>query len=350
MYYKKLLAVVLAATMVLGSSAMVFAKDMEDGQTGSGSTEFVAKGDVFDVVFPTIADDSTMFDYVVDPNGLIAATGGDKYAGKKIEKDKTVYFLRTEEKPLGNALSENNVPLDYTDTSDEIKVINKSTDDVTLEVKAELTAVEGIEMASSTAFGTAGPELYLAIVGTDGTTPDTPLALDAESVSTNKVIPKDPAAYEITWNETAKQYEKALTAAAKADGYAGFKSYSFQLTGACNNHADWAALKDKAPQVDLVWSVKDTITGDDANVYAMTNGANGNIIYDFTEKPAGSITAVKINGTDRMGVVRAGNITYNSTTGRFIVQGVAATNTGLANGGTVEVTIGSQTFTLRYTK
>lgn len=263
-HYKKVLAVSLAASMVLGSSVMAFAADQEASASGSGDLEYIAKSDVFDVVFPTVAENATTFDYILDPSGLIEDTDGEKYVGKAFDDDKTVYFLRSAKVDGTVNGTPGTANVDYTDKSDEITVVNKSTQDINLVVNAKVETVDGITMKSdATSFGTTDPELYLAVSGkgSDDATANA-TALTTSGVEIKPTIAADAAAYEVKWNSAENQYEKQLTDAAKAADYAGFKSYTFQLTGACNNVAGWTALKDKAPKVDLVWSVKDfTVTG-----------------------------------------------------------------------------------------
>ena len=260
--YKRLLAVGLAAAMLMGSSAVAFAADQEGSSSGEGETQFISKSDVFDVVLPTVAEDATIFDYLLDPEGLIADTKGDRYTGKVFDDDKTVYFLRSSQ--ADGTVEGADGKVDYTDKSDEIKVVNKSTEAVDLKVSAKVTEVPSeITMAASNTFSGTDAELYLALLGTDGTTP-TEKAISADGVELAVNIPADAAAYEVKWNATAGAYEKQLTDAAKEADYAGFKSYSFQLTGECNTTegTDWSGLTDKAPKVDLTWSVKDfTVTG-----------------------------------------------------------------------------------------
>lgn len=260
--YKRLLAVGLAAAMLMGSSAVAFAADQEGSSSGEGETQFISKSDVFDVVLPTVAEDATTFDYLLDPEGLIAETEGDRYTGKVFDDDKTVYFLRSSQ--VDGTVKGADGKVDYTDKSDEIKVVNKSTEAVDLKVSAKVTEVPSeITMAASNTFSGTDAELYLALLGTDGTTP-TEKAISADGVELAVNIPADAAAYEVKWNAAAGAYEKQLTDAAKEADYTGFKSYSFQLTGVCNTTegTNWSGLTDKAPKVDLTWSVKDfTVTG-----------------------------------------------------------------------------------------
>ncbi len=95
---KKLLAGILTATMVMGSSMAVFAAapytpagdygDVSEasGATGSGegtgSVDVVDKTDVFCVNLPT--DAGSIFSYVLDPKGVIKSTDADKY-GEEVD-------------------------------------------------------------------------------------------------------------------------------------------------------------------------------------------------------------------------------------------------------------------------
>ncbi len=300
--YKRILAVSLAATMLMGSSAVVFAADQEASSSGEGETQFVSESDVFDVIFPTVAENETTFDYLLDPDGLIAETKGDRYTGKVFDDGKTVYFLRSAKVDGtvdGMAGTKN---CDYTDKSDEIKVVNKSTEAVDLKVSAKVTDVPSeIKMATAKTFAGTDTELYLGLVGTDGTTP-TEKAISAAGVELTASIAADAAAYETKWDASANggkgAYVKSLTTAAQAADYAGFKSYSFQLTGVCNTAegTDWSGLTDKAPKVDLTWSVKDfTVTGPQFSV-----DSNGVIsITNLTEEQNyGSIMITTGNGEE----------------------------------------------------
>ena len=298
--YKRILAVSLAATMLMGSSAVVFAADQEASSSGEGETQFVSESDVFDVIFPTVGENETTFDYLLDPDGLIAETKGDRYTGKAFDDDKTVYFLRS--KQVDGTVDGSAGKCDYTDKSDEIKVVNKSTEAVDLKVSAKVTDVPSeIKMAAAKTFAGTDTELYLGLMGTDGTTP-TEKAISAAGVELTASIAADAAAYETKWDASANggkgAYVKSLTTAAQAADYAGFKSYSFQLTGVCNTAegTDWSGLTDKAPKVDLTWSVKDfTVTGPQLSI-----DANGLITITglTSEQNYGSI---EIAGADGVG-------------------------------------------------
>lgn len=94
---KKLMAVALTATMVVGSSVTALAGDPAptdaNGATGSGETFEHVNKDVISVTFPTTAEVTDVFDYYVDPERLIndagtLADGSTEVTGN----DKGVYF------------------------------------------------------------------------------------------------------------------------------------------------------------------------------------------------------------------------------------------------------------------
>ena len=126
---KKILAAALAATMVFGSSISVFAEDpVTSGSTdGAGLSEGHLEKKVVNVVLPTIASGDTPFSYTMDPERLIRATDGAKYAdGTTFPAEATdtgVYFLTA-----ANT---------YANESSALTVTNKSSCDITLSVKVK---------------------------------------------------------------------------------------------------------------------------------------------------------------------------------------------------------------------
>ena len=247
---KQIVAMALSMSMAAGSSMMAFAADLNGADEGTGEVQYVEKSDVFNVVLPT--DAGSTFDYLLDPEGLNKKTNGDRYNGKAFEDDKTVYFLHSDNTKYGNK--------DYTDTSDNITVTNKSTGAVALTVTAKIAAADGVKMAADATMADDA-NLYMALVGNDGSA-DTTKALTTEGVELSASIAADEDAYEVKWvagtGDEPGKYEKQFTDAAKESDYTGFKSYTFKLTGACKaNDAALTALKENPPKVDLTWSVKD---------------------------------------------------------------------------------------------
>lgn len=144
----------------------------------------------------------------------------------------------------------------------------------------------------------------------------------------------------------------------------------FTFVGAMNPNVDWTKAKVSAIAITPVYEVEDadgtetTLTGDGApyNVIGAAAAstlalelvsATGNLRYTFPEsgRPTGSLTAVTINGTSRAGAISAGNILYNASNGNFIITKTAVDNTdiGIVEGRTTVVaTIGETQYTFTY--
>lgn len=262
MNYKRILAVGLAASMVMGSSVVAFAA--EGTGTGSGSLDVVEKSDVFQVELPT--DSGTTFNYILDPTGVIKETNAAKYEGATFAENATVFFA--------NAATTEGGATSYSATSDAIKAVNKSTMDVQIKVKASVAAASGITMSSTDTFDSADTTagLYLALKDNDTNNADT--AITTSGVELTSTIAALDDAYETKYVDG--KYVKQL----KADA-TGFEEYSFQLTGTCNPNGKWTGLTETPPEVNVVWSIADpTVTG--PQITLSTNGKINITNFDGT--------------------------------------------------------------------
>ncbi len=201
--------------------------------------------DVFKVILPTIPEDDTTFDYILDPQGLIELTDAKKYGGTDevaFEHDKTLYFKTSR--------TEDGRPV-YDNVSNALTVTNMSSREVKITVKATIANSESITMSENSTFDAddTSTSIYLAL--TDGTN-TIPITSDAAVL--NAVINAPEDAYETVWDGEKNVYE--LTDTAKKEDYDGFQKYSFWLTGACNANADWSNVEDQIPEVFVVWEVK----------------------------------------------------------------------------------------------
>lgn len=201
--------------------------------------------DVFKVILPTIPEDDTTFDYILDPQGLIELTDAKKYGGTDevaFEHDKTLYFKTSR--------TEDGRPV-YDNVSNALTVTNMSSREVKITVKATIANSESITMSENSTFDAddTSTSIYLAL--TDGTN-TIPITSDAAVL--NAVINAPEDAYETVWDGEKNVYE--LTDTAKKEDYDGFQKYSFWLTGACNANADWSNVEGQIPEVFVVWEVK----------------------------------------------------------------------------------------------
>lgn len=294
--YKKVLAGALATTMVMGSTSVVFAGGSEGSGTGEGELEGVLNSNVYDVVLPTVTD--TTFDFILDPEGLIKATAGERYGDtEQFEDGASLFFKNSAADDDGNT---------YTKSSDVLTVINKSSTDVTLNVTATVTNLDttAVPLVSATtdfaADDKAVPEIYLALTDTETSPNVVPiLTTGAGDTAVNqakiadKTITGANTEYTVKWNEETGKYEKALKPEPKdpenptkdEQNPANFKSFAFKLTGACNTGAaaNWAGVEDIQPKVDVVWAVTvpyDTVTGPQVTMTADGLITLGNMTAD----------------------------------------------------------------------
>lgn len=163
---KKALAIVLAATMTMGSSMAAFAADTGSGTTtGTGTNEGHVDKEVINVVLPTVDAGSSPFSYITDPERLIQATAGARYEDftfPEAESDTGVYFQ------VGDK--------EYANTSQTLKVINKSSANVKVTVDVTAKTPD------------SGTALALATDGESGLKDDTPLFLNLKVGQENKAV------------------------------------------------------------------------------------------------------------------------------------------------------------------
>lgn len=310
--YKKYLAAALAATMVVGSSTVAFAATSpsnfemsgsdvktedrdEDHATGTingaGSVEGYVEKDVFKVEVPTIPENSTLFNFILDPQGLIEATQGAAYntaAGSNVTftTGTTMYFKNDIDKAAGGE--------DYSNKSDYVELKNKGTVDVDASVTAKLTELGSIKMATSDTFTSTDEDasIYLALVD-DQTTPATKvLTADAAGVTLDGgtiAASATPDFYTVEYSET-EGYTYVLDPTVNAT----FNSFKFALTGASNEYGDWSKLTEAAPKVQVVWSVVAHVDPTAPSI-ATTSYANTGAAIDVTiDLGAGALAATGI--------------------------------------------------------
>lgn len=228
----------ISASMTVTGSATVHAVGPEEA-TGTGKLEGTIPTDIFQVVLPTSADD--VFDFILDPQGLINETDGAAYGGKKFEDDATLFFKRTDDE----------AGYDYSSTSDAVTIINKSSvpADVILTACVLEDSLDGIVMTDDDAFTEdTSASMYLALTDGNNTIP----ILAGKNSSIQMTIPAAENAYEYRYDSEKDQYTYEL----KEDlSNIEFPKYSFQLIGAANWNGNWQEVGDVKPEVVVTWVV-----------------------------------------------------------------------------------------------
>lgn len=305
--FKKVLALALAMTLVVGSSMTAFAAESTPGQSttveGTGTVEGSVNTDVWNVVLPeTVSGDNT-YDFILDPEGLIAETDAVKYSGADFEEDANLFF---------QVVSGSGVA--YSATSDAKKIVNKSSYAVDVTVSATVTAGTGVAINPDATFANdTTASIYMAVedsashlaaVAANGTV----------SVVSTMAAAKD-GSYEVVYDTESASYTYELVDSPAADAFA---EYSFQLTGACNSAADWSDLTEVEPTVQVVYKVDKAATSAAPSVSDVTYSGSGDLVIPYS---LGSGTLAASALTDF-------SVVYNSKV--FSKNGVNSSNTAQA--------------------
>lgn len=301
----KMAALLMAGAMMV-TPVTVYAADSEvtDPDTakgtieGSGDVEAIVNKDIFAVVLPTVADHASTFDFILDPQEVIKSTNNAAYPGATFNDHTGVYFKKATDA--------------YGKDSAVLTATNKSSYDVDITLSAtasnlaDTTKGYTIPLTGDETFaGDKTTSLYLALVSGDKT-----IALTADGAMITNKINALPNAYEIAYDTTASEYKYQL----KADA-TGFKTSSFNLTGACNKKADWSIAKDATPKVDVTWDVS-------RHFVAPESDGTINVVIPYTgAKPAnGTIEITTPQGTTvtpAAGRYEDGTITMTDTSITF---------------------------------
>ncbi len=269
---KKLMAVALAATMVMGTSIVPFAADDTNNTgsiTGSGTNEGHVNKEVLNMILPTVEVGSTPFAYTMDPERLIQETDAKKYDEDFVfpakDQDTGVYFLVGEK--------------EYANESNSLQAINKSSCAVTLSVKAKATAsAGGKDIDLATAKPGESPtkaELYLALKVGDDTT-----VLSASEETVTKTIAGVIDNFEVDYKNNAYVYQEKETKAKP------WKAMNISMTGAVSKFA----VEDgtTAPTIEVTWSYAKAADG----------ASEATDVVDYSETPATSSAAAIVVPAD----------------------------------------------------
>lgn len=328
----KTLAATMAATMFV-TPLTALADDETDitkassSIEGTGQFEGQVDTDVFAVVLPTISD----LNFTIDPQGLLNKSDSTKY---DVESG-AVYFANT-----GGTFS---------NTSDAIKIANKSSYDIEVGLSVSLDSGD-IKLAKQGDLATAtSPSLYLGIKSDPGTgTYGTATAIEkSEYTSAMSSVAKVGEA-EFGTDGTVKTpgYTiKTLTAppasnpnlkpSASGNYYsyqltdafpdANAKYVSFQLTGECDDatNADWSKIDTEAVTATVAWSIYKSgaprITGSSYNRASTTNTySTSNITEDIKS------IAVSVDGTTVAASVPAAAYSLDTANSILTINGTKA--------------------------
>lgn len=254
----------------------------ESSTTGSGSLEGYVDKNVFSVQLPTISD-STIFNFTLDPQKLLKATGGatGESAKDNYEANSTVFFKQ-----------ENNK---YNNTSQTLKAYNTGLNRVKVTLSATANNLGNLKLSDSETITGTDTSIYLALTQTGATGAEAEAAIKADTPATltGTLDGVDESNFETTYDASAPGHYKfavkpdVLAKVGSPDGDAIFKSVGFGLKGAANtdNTVDWSTIDTTTtqPSVDVKWTLSDAnITGPDvASTATFTKGTALEIPVDL---------------------------------------------------------------------
>ena len=188
---------------------------------------------------PTVAD--SVFNFIIDPQGLINKTGGATYGDKKFEDNSTLFFKRSDGK----------VKEDYSNSSDEVTITNMGSVAVKVSLKISISSdsLGGIVLTDDRKFkDDKNASLYMALVDGENVVP-----IGKDGVTRDIIIDAAPEdAYEYGYDSERKEYTYQMK-----EDVSGieFPSYSFQLTGASNGNGDWSEFTKETPKLTVSWKI-----------------------------------------------------------------------------------------------
>lgn len=289
---KKALAGTLTATMVLGMGITTLAQTGTPSGNGTGTGDGTFEGhvdkDVVSVVLPTDTTPS-VFNYKMDPEGLIAATDNAAHSGASFETGKNVFFQSAQNT--------------WTSESAKLKVVNKGTVDVDVTVSASTAANDDIAMVDdTTGFTTTNEnaELYLGLLVANqnaSAIKETPTSGDPAATVTVGLKGND-ANYEVAHD--GSNYSYAVKANVPDTAW---NSFEIGLTGACNPYGDYSAENLAASAVTVTWSY--AVREEDSTATMVPENATSDVAPSITTTTYTMVSDTDINIPVSLG---AGNL------------------------------------------
>jgi len=303
--FKKYVALGMTAVMMAGNSLSVFAAgtdtlpDSGEVKTGEGEgTDIYVDKDVYKIECPTDAALAKIFDYTVDPQGLIAATEAVQFGGATIEGEGLFFANKDATDPTKVVKLSN--------WSDPLTLVNKGAVPVDLACEAQLTAVttdpyagtfSTTEDFSGNSDKTAG--LYYGIYASQ----DIEYSFSTTKKEFSNIILSGADGYEVKYDKDATP---AYSYAAKSD-YKDWPEYNFYVHATLNPdvaETTWATRKEdgsldkvlKAPTIGVKFTPtaikgakEATVLIEDTDFYVSKANVEGGF---GTTKP----TAITVNG------------------------------------------------------
>lgn len=203
----------------------------------------VVGDDVVSMSIPIVSDSETsVFDFILDPQRLLYRTDAVRYGGGIVEEDATLLFYNKEG------------AYDFSQHSDWLTVTNKSTVPVQVTITAQVTDLGDLKLVESADFAeSTEPAVYLAIVDDQGNIQ--PLSADGQASVSFEMDAAPENTYVFRLDEETHTYQYGMS---MDPNRINFDTYSFGLIGACNSDAEWQDLS-VHPMITVTWYVEPII-------------------------------------------------------------------------------------------
>lgn len=204
----------------------------------------VVEDDIVSISLPVINESETsVFDFILDPQGLLYETDAVRYGGGRVEEGATLLFFNKEGE------------YDFSKHSDWLTVTNRSTVPVQVTVIAQVMDFGDVRLVESADFGeSTEPEVYLAIEDDRGNI----LPLSANEQTTINLemsaVPENTYMFRLDAENHTYQYGMSMD-----PSMVDFDTYSFGLIGACNFNAEWQNISIH-PTIEVTWCVEPIIS------------------------------------------------------------------------------------------
>jgi hypothetical protein len=313
---KRLVAVLMATTMVVGGSVTAFATPGTDNGTGTYEGNDVTFAAATTLTVPTAP--STGFAYIADPNGLIRESGSAHYEKATwADTAKGVFFKTSGDATNGYA---------YSEKSAALEVVNKNAAPIVVSAKiAQKTGDNGsvvftddATFAGSTA-GTVSTTKSIYIAVTDGANTKAIAAGGAE-VELPIAVAGKVGNYELVWDSTNSVYKYDLKSGITTEDATKWNKTSFYVTGVLNENADWSGTGITFPAITVTW---DVAAGAAPIKIKSGKAAEGSLTY--APSTATTIKAVKLGATELAATVIGRTDPSGSTPGKISMTAANAT-------------------------
>ena len=255
---KKYIAVILMGTMFVGNCVTVFADDDGHSSVGTGGNEGHVDKHIVSVTLTTVASGSTPFNYTVDPERLVEATGATKYSETFTDDAKRdgVYFLTS---TAGTAATYAKVDTETVTEPDGSTTYYTKDGEVYTAVDSSLEAwVQGTDYYTQTNAGTPGTSSYDNKSATQTATSKS--SADAE-LTVEVAVANDSNISLVGTAPSTDGYTEATVA--DADAFAKGTFYTKEgnnYTKAASYVAETTYYKESDPELYLALMVDDTTT------------------------------------------------------------------------------------------